>query len=765
MLDFFKLSLMGALLFIGGCGDSTDESTDTSAPTIKLNGETDIVLNVGDTYSDAGASVIDDISNNLQVVVTGSVDTSTPGTYVLTYTSSDEAGNTTSITRTITVNSLPDTQAPELSIVGDATVTLIVGSAYSEEGATAVDDQDNDVEISINGDVDTDTIGTYTVNYTARDNAGNESTLSKTVIVIAAPIEGDAYIFHSSNDDSYFMEFWGDTWGTGTSYTDSPTDTTYSKSLEIQKSSEWGTVVAWGNEEENAIDISQFTHAKFKVKTSTFHQVQVFVQSPSNVDTEIVYNLSKGVPLSNGWVEMEVKLPEFTEMTWFALNFIGDSGSVLLADVHFTTQDVDVTGPPLAAPTPSVSDDDAVIVLFSDVLIEDRWISVWNSNWWNAPAYAQGSVAGDNFAKYEITDGGTEGGIAGLEFGFELGPLNANSTTTWNFDMFVEPGISKISLQLVSSDGSSTYVINNPPAGSWNTYSIRFDAMTDNDGDGPGVMSQGALQAAGVQLWGPSGKAIYLDNIYFSGEAVFQDVTVTVKSEQNQLLSGAKVVAGNVEALTDANGVAILNLPDGEHRLLVDAAGFGMLQSVVAVNSQPVAHNVTAVPLNTGPSIAAPVPQISDEDAVVIYSDELIVDQYISFWSDNWWNAPSFEEITIGTNKAAKLQIIPNGENGGITGIQYGIENGALDAGSATGIRFDIFATSGISKIEIQVLSTTGAGLYSVPIRNGQWFTVDVPFSSFRDGHKITASSLTQLGVQLWGSTSDAVYLDNIYFY
>jgi hypothetical protein len=463
---------------------------------------------------------------------------------------------------------------------------------------------------------------------------------------------------------------------------------------------------------------------------------------------------------------MSVRLPAFTDMNWFALNFIGDSGTVLMADLYFTYEDIVVTGPPTSAPEPANLNDDDIIVLYSDNLVQDRWISVWNSNWWNAPVYAEGDIEGNHFAKYEITDGGTAGGVTGLEFGFEIGPLNANSTTTWNFDLYVEPGISKVSLQLVSSDGSATYNIDNPPAGNWVSYAIPFDSMTDNDAGGPGVMSQGGLQAAGIQLWGLAGKSIYLDNVYFSGTANLYDTQVLVQNQQGQTLSNAKVTAGAVEATSNENGIATLSLPNGEHRFLVDAEGYGVKQSNHNVSGQTSEHTVSVVAMQPGPTIAAPQPQLSNEEAVVIYSDSLIVDKYISYWSDNWWNAPTHKEVSIAGDSFAQLTIIPNGEEGGITGIQYGIEGGPLIATGTTRMRFDLFVTDGISKIEIQLLSSTGPGLYTVnEYSKGQWVTVDIPYTAFRDSHKISESALTQFGVQLWGTTSDSIYLDNIMFY
>lgn len=597
-------------------------------------------------------------------------------------------------------------------------------------------------------------------------NAGSPTRIHLIAEIPVPPpvVSTDAYIFHSEYNDSYYMEYWGDTWDTDTSYTNQPLDNTYAKALELTKSPSWGTLIAWGNTSANAVDISAFTHARFKVKTSTFDQVQVFFQSESAVDSSITYSLSRGTSLGNGWFEMEVPVPQgFTEMTWFALNFIGNSGTVLLTDVYFTTLDVEpVTGPPEAAPIPSPQNNGDVVVLYSDSLVQDSFISVWNADWWNAPVYSEGDIEGNYFAKYTITDGGIAGGVTGLEYGFEVAPLDASSTTTWNIDLYVEPGITKVSLQLVSSDGSATYEINNPATGQWVSYAIPFDTMTLN---GQGVLNTGSLQAAGIQLWGAADTSLYVDNIFFSGAANFYDLDVTVRNNQSQLIAGATVSVGELSAVTNASGVATLNLPQGEHKVKVDAPGYGLAQSNKTVQGAA-AMSINVIALNPGPTISAPIPPTSNADAFVIYSDVLVVDQYIAFWSDPWWNPPKFSELSLGNDQIARLQIIPDGTQGGITGIQFGIESGPLNASGASRIRFDMFATSGITEVKFQLLSTSGTALYTIPsFAKGQWVTIDIPFSQMQNVQNITASALTQLGMQLWGTTSDSLYLDNIYFY
>ena len=78
-------------------------------------------------------------------------------------------------------------EAPVISLVGAATVTLTVGDTYVEEGATAVDAQDGDLTLQIltdSSNVNTGVAGTYTVTYNVTDGAGNAATeVTRTVTV------------------------------------------------------------------------------------------------------------------------------------------------------------------------------------------------------------------------------------------------------------------------------------------------------------------------------------------------------------------------------------------------------------------------------------------------------------------------------------------------------------------------------------------------------------------------------------------------------
>jgi surface protein len=77
----------------------------------------------------------------------------------------------------------PDTQAPVITLNGESTISIPLGRPYFATTATANDDIDGIVAVTVEGRVNTDTLGTYTLTYTATDAAGNQSAVTQTVIV------------------------------------------------------------------------------------------------------------------------------------------------------------------------------------------------------------------------------------------------------------------------------------------------------------------------------------------------------------------------------------------------------------------------------------------------------------------------------------------------------------------------------------------------------------------------------------------------------
>eukprot|EP00493_Phyllostaurus_siculus_P001337 UN01345 len=148
---------------------------DNSAPVLTLTGPSPMEVSQGGSYVEPGCS---GDGGEFECTVTGTVNTDVPGTYILTYTSVDQAGNVGTITREVIVK---DSTAPVMTLNGESPMQISQGGSYNELGAFT----DGGEEVAITGTVDTDVPGTYTITYTATDQAGNVSTATRDVIVIA----------------------------------------------------------------------------------------------------------------------------------------------------------------------------------------------------------------------------------------------------------------------------------------------------------------------------------------------------------------------------------------------------------------------------------------------------------------------------------------------------------------------------------------------------------------------------------------------------
>ena len=81
------------------------EVKDIEPPVITILGDNPATVNVGATYTDAGATAWDNVDGDLtaEIIVSGSVDTSVEGVYFITYSVTDNAGNTATKVRTVNV--------------------------------------------------------------------------------------------------------------------------------------------------------------------------------------------------------------------------------------------------------------------------------------------------------------------------------------------------------------------------------------------------------------------------------------------------------------------------------------------------------------------------------------------------------------------------------------------------------------------------------------------------------------------------------------
>ncbi|QEP44929.1 DUF5011 domain-containing protein [Ectothiorhodospiraceae bacterium BW-2] len=176
-----------------GSAQATITVTDQTKPILTLNGNSALTLNIGQSYTEQGATASDNVDGDIsnRITLSGSVDTSRVGLYTLNYNVSDAAGNAAqTVTRSITVQdgSAPVVTPPANITVAaiDATGTPATHSAITSflNSATASDNIDGDLtQISHNAPNQLP-LGSTTVTFSATDSQGNTGS-AQAVIIIA----------------------------------------------------------------------------------------------------------------------------------------------------------------------------------------------------------------------------------------------------------------------------------------------------------------------------------------------------------------------------------------------------------------------------------------------------------------------------------------------------------------------------------------------------------------------------------------------------
>ncbi len=198
--------------------DSVDIRFDMTPPVISLVGDFSVSIGEGGTYTEAGAAATDavdgDISGDIRTAIVydnntvdtsdddlvNAVDTARVGIYTITYRVADTAGNAaTPLIRTVEVE---DRTAPAITLLGEAEITIAADTAYTDAGATAMDNADGDISSDIRtaivydnntadtGDdetvtaVDTARVGVYTITYNVEDAAGNVATAASRRVTV-----------------------------------------------------------------------------------------------------------------------------------------------------------------------------------------------------------------------------------------------------------------------------------------------------------------------------------------------------------------------------------------------------------------------------------------------------------------------------------------------------------------------------------------------------------------------------------------------------
>ena len=166
---------------IGSLIDNNYVIIDNQPPVLTMNGSGVVTIEAWSIWSDPAASCTDNRDVSCSVIISWSVDTSTPGTYTITYTATDEIGNSSQVYRTVYV---VNTNAPIITLNGSGVVTIEAWSIWSDPAASCLDNIDTTCVVIMSWSVNTNIPGTYMIHYTATDSDNNSSSITRTIYVV-----------------------------------------------------------------------------------------------------------------------------------------------------------------------------------------------------------------------------------------------------------------------------------------------------------------------------------------------------------------------------------------------------------------------------------------------------------------------------------------------------------------------------------------------------------------------------------------------------
>lgn len=194
-LGSYELSYFAKYKNVTGNAMVTVEVKDTQAPVITLVSNPEHYTSPVGSYQEEGFTATDNYDGDITANV---VSEEKDGKVI--YTVTDSSGNEAVVERTIVYK---DVIAPVITLNGGQSVSLYVGGSYSEAGFTAVDECDGDItaNVSVEGTVNPQQAGTYTVVYKVTDSSGNVAEVKRTVRVKnIIPATGDKVIYLTFDD-------------------------------------------------------------------------------------------------------------------------------------------------------------------------------------------------------------------------------------------------------------------------------------------------------------------------------------------------------------------------------------------------------------------------------------------------------------------------------------------------------------------------------------------------------------------------------------
>ena len=151
---------------------------DTQLPQITLTVDPHAYTVPGHTYEEEGFQATDNYDGDITDKVTRVEENG-----IVTYTVTDSSGNTSAVQRTIHYF-YPG--RPTLELAGSDIYLVAQGDCFVDPGVTAIDKNDGDItdSVHVEGSVDTDKPGSYTLEYFATNSYNFTSSITRTVIVL-----------------------------------------------------------------------------------------------------------------------------------------------------------------------------------------------------------------------------------------------------------------------------------------------------------------------------------------------------------------------------------------------------------------------------------------------------------------------------------------------------------------------------------------------------------------------------------------------------
>ncbi|MGI9202217.1 MAG: immunoglobulin-like domain-containing protein [Woeseiaceae bacterium] len=161
-----------------------DYIADNDPPVITLNGNATVTVDAApppSVYLDAGATAFDENDGEIEPVITSNdVDLAALGTYSVTYTATDAAGNSSTATRTVIV---ADLTPPSITAPANITQEATASMSLVNIGTATASDFIGPVTVSSDAPASFP-LGTTVVTWTATDGAGLSNTAPQSVTLV-----------------------------------------------------------------------------------------------------------------------------------------------------------------------------------------------------------------------------------------------------------------------------------------------------------------------------------------------------------------------------------------------------------------------------------------------------------------------------------------------------------------------------------------------------------------------------------------------------